>query len=173
MKNLKELLQNRYSVRAYLPDEVEDEKLDYIIECARLAPSACNFQPWFFYIVSSEDAKAAIRESYDREWFKTAPIYIVVCGDYSQSWKRSKTDNKDHCDIDAAIVSEHICLAAEDIGLGTCWVCNFDPGKLKTAIALSGNLEPVAMFPIGYIDKQKSTVPERKRKSASEISKRI
>lgn len=171
--NFKELLQKRYSVRTYLDREVEKGKIDYVLECARLAPSACNFQPWFFYIVNSENVKEGLRRCYGREWFKTAPLYIVVCGDHSQSWKRSKTDNKDHCDIDAAIVSEHICLAAEDAGLGTCWVCNFDPDILKETLSIPENFEPVAIFPLGYIDECKTDIPEKKRKNISDISKWI
>jgi len=170
---MKQLSQKRYSVRAFLNKEVEKEKLEYILDCARLAPSASNFQPWFFYIVASDDAKAGVRDSYNREWFKTAPLYIVICGDRNQSWKRNKTDNKDHCDIDVAIASEHICLAAEDIGLGTCWVCNFDPGKLREVLNLPEHIEPIAMFPIGYVDEEKSIIPEKKRKSLAEITKWI
>jgi len=171
--NLKDLSHNRYSVRDFLPKEIESEKLDYILECVRLAPSACNFQPWFLYIATSDEAKTNIRKAYDREWFRTAPMYIVVCGDHSQSWKRSKTDNKDHCDVDAAIVSERICLATHEIGLGTCWVCNFDPEVLKKLLNIPDHLEAVAIFPIGHIDQEKSKVPEKKRKSISEITKRI
>ncbi|GAB6010949.1 nitroreductase family protein [Viscerimonas tarda] len=169
--NLKELSQNRYSVRAYLPDEIEKEKLDYMLECARLSPSACNFQPWFLYIVSSPDKKKALQAAYNRDWFKTAPLYIVVCADRSQSWKRTASDQKDHGDIDAAIVSEHICLAAEDAGLGACWVCNFDPSILKKALNLPENQEPVAIFPVGYIDKANSIIPEKKRKEISGLTK--
>jgi nitroreductase len=170
---LKELLQKRYSVRAYLPAAVEEEKLGYILECARLSPSACNFQPWFFYIVLSEEKKEAVRKAYPREWFKSAPLYIVVCADYSQSWKRSATDRKDHGDIDAAIVSEHICLAAEEAGLATCWVCNFDPAVLRNVLSLPANREPAAIFPVGYADKTKCPAPEKVRKPLSEITARI
>lgn len=168
--DLKKLSQERYSVRAYLPEEVEKEKLDYILECARLAPSACNYQPWFFYIVTSPEKKADLQASYNREWFKTAPMYIVVCSDHDQSWRRSTYDGKDAADIDASIVSEHICLAATSVGLGTCWVCNFDPAQLRTLLDLPSNQEPIAIFPIGYVDEQKSKAPEKKRKDISEIT---
>ena len=116
--NFLELVKARKSERDYTSQEVEQSKLDYILECARLAPSAVNFQPWHFLIVKSEEAKEKVRKCYNREWIKTAPMYIVVCGDTSQSWKR-KSDGKDHCDIDVAITTEHICLAAAEQGLGT------------------------------------------------------
>ncbi|MDR1881384.1 MAG: nitroreductase family protein [Prevotella sp.] len=170
---LKELIENRYSVRAYLPQAVEKEKIDYILECARLAPSACNNQPWKFYIVRSETVISKIRESYGREWFKTAPMYIVVCKDVSISWKRSASDNKDFGDVDTAITAEHICLAAAEIGLGTCWVCNFNPDLLAQALDLSAKLEPIAIFPLGYIDTDKSIAAEKKRKPLSETGEWI
>lgn len=167
---LKEIIASRYSVRAYLPVPVEKEKIDYILECARLSPSAVNYQPWKFYVVTNKEILSKIHESYNREWFKTAPMCIVVCENTTASWKRSNTDNKDHADIDAAIASEHICLAAHELGLGTCWVCNFLPDVLKGALNLSDNLEPVAIFPLGYIDEEKSKSPDKKRKSVSEIT---
>jgi len=165
-----ELCNKRYSVRKFLPDMVEKEKVDYILECARLAPSACNKQPWFFFVVTSEKGKNALQEAYPRDWFNEAPLYIVVCGDHSQSWVRSE-DNKDHCDIDIAIAAEHICLAAESIGLGTCWVCNYNPERLDKYLELSVNIRTKAIFPIGYIDKNNISIPEKNRKPISEITK--
>lgn len=168
--NLKQLIENRYSVRAYLPQNVEKDKIEYILECARLSPSACNYQPWTFYVVTDKEKLSQIHKSYDREWFKTAPMCIVVCKDSSQSWKRTNTDGKDHGDIDAAIASEHICLAAHEQELGTCWVCNFNPELLSQALSLPDNLEPIAIFPIGYVDEMKSTLYEKKRKSLTDIA---
>lgn len=170
---LKELIESRYSVRAYLPNPVEDEKVNYILECARLAPSACNFQPWKFYIVTSKDVVSKIQESYNREWFKTAPMHIVVCKDTSASWKRANTDNKDFGDVDAAIAAEHICLAATEVGLGTCWVCNFDPALLNDALRLPDDFEAIAIFPLGYVDIDKSQLTNKKRKLLSEITEWI
>jgi nitroreductase len=125
------------------------------------------------YIVASDEKKEAVRKAYNREWFKTAPLYIVVCGDHGRSWKRSNTDGKDHCDIDAAILSEHICLATEEIGLGTCWVCNFDPVLLKSVLNLPETQEPIALFPLGYVDKANSTAPGKNRKPIDDITKRV
>jgi len=171
--NLKELIEARYSVRAYLPRPVEQEKIGYILECARLSPSACNLQPWLFYVISDKEMLEKVHRCYDREWFKTAPLHIIVCEDTSASWKRKNYDGKDHADIDAAIASEHICLAAAEIGLGTCWICNFNPEVLKEALSLPSGIEPVAIFPIGYVDEEKSTPTEKKRNSISDITRWI
>jgi len=167
---LKELIENRYSVRAYLPQPVEPGKINYILECARLSPSAANYQPWKFYVVTENSVVEKIKEAYNREWVKSAPMFIVVCKDTAVSWKRTASDNKDYSDVDAAIAAEHICLAAADIGLGTCWVCNFDPTLVAKALNLSQNEEPVVVFPLGYIDKEKSSAPVKKRNSLSDIT---
>lgn len=107
-----ELARKRCSIRKYAPKNVEQEKIDYILEAARLAPSAVNYQPWYFVWVQSAEGKAKLQECYPREWFKQAPYYLIVCGDHQQSWKRG--DHKDHMDIDTAIATEHICLAATE-----------------------------------------------------------
>jgi nitroreductase len=166
---LKKLAENRYSVRAYLSDSVEQEKINYILDCARLAPSACNYQPWKFYVITDKKVMEHIQESYNREWLKSAPVYIIVCKDASLSWKRKNTDNKDFGDVDAAIAAEHICLAATEMGLGTCWICNFDPDILKKALHLSSTMEALALFPLGYIDKEKSSYTNKNRKPLSDI----
>ncbi|MFR9164954.1 MAG: nitroreductase family protein [Dysgonomonas sp.] len=170
MEDFKELLEKRYSVRTYLSKRIEEEKIEYILECARLAPSACNHQPWEFYVITSEEGRKAVQSAYPREWFTLAPVYIVICGDHNQSWKRPE-DKKDYCDVDIAIAAEHICLAAESIGLGTCWVCNYNPDILNRFLNLSDNIEAVAIFPIGYIDEEKAKIPEKKRKPLNEIVK--
>lgn len=169
---LKKLIESRYSVRAYLSRPVEKEKINYILECARLAPSACNFQPWRFYVITDQQIKMKVQESYNREWFKAAPVNIIVCKDTSVSWKR-KEDGKDYADIDAAIAAEHICLAAADAGLGTCWVCNYDPQVLDKALALPAGVETIAIFSLGYIDGENSRWAEKKRKPLDEITEWI
>ena len=144
-----ELVKSRHSVRGDDSREVEQEKIDYILECARLAPSAVNKQPWSFIVVKSEEKKDALRDCYTRDWFRQAPLYIIVYVDEDAAWLRS-SDNKNHCDIDASIAIEHICLAATDQGLGTCWVCNFDTNKCKNNFGIGPNSHPVALIPIGY-----------------------
>lgn len=166
--NLLEIIQTRRSIRKYQSTEVEQEKLDYIIECARLAPSAVNFQPWQFYIVKSQEAKENLFECYHNKWFSTnpAPVFIIACGDKSASWKR-KSDAKDHLDIDIAIAFEHICLAATEQGLGTCWVCNFDVEKVISMLDLPENMIPVAITPLGYPEVEE--VKKTPRKTKEEI----
>ena len=146
-----ELTKKRFSARNYKSDVVEQEKLDYIIECARFAPSAVNYQPWHFLIIKSEEQRLKVQQCYNREWFADAPVYIVVCLDRSIAGVR-KSDNKNHADIDAAIATEHICLAAAALGLGSCWVCNFDVEMLKSHFQLPPEKYPVAIVSVGYVN---------------------
>jgi nitroreductase len=139
--------------------------LKAVLEVARLAPSACNLQPWIFYVVQDARLLQELQTCYDRDWLKSAPVCIVVCGNHGTSWKR-KSDNKDHCDIDVAIAIDHLTLAATEVGLGTCWICNFSTDRCRELLQLSSSLEPVALIPIGYPAKDniwETTVKNRKK----------
>ncbi|HWT26951.1 MAG TPA: nitroreductase family protein [Mobilitalea sp.] len=162
---LLELAKQRHSVRSYQSKEVEREKLLQVLEAGRLAPSAVNFQPFHFIVITEEEGKSKVNEAYPREWLRKAPVIIVVCGDHSKSWKRK--DGKDHCDIDAAIAIDHMTLAATDLGLGTCWICAFDAKRLHENLELPANLEPIAIVPFGYPDEER--VAEKVRRSLDEM----
>lgn len=165
-----ELCEKRYSVRKYSAEAVSDDDLRYVLECARMAQSAVNFQPWKFVVVRSEAAKADIRRCYDREWFASAPLYIVALRDVKSNWVRS-SDGKPHGDIDVAIAVEHICLAAAERGLGTCWVANYDTVLLNQLFG-DADHEAVAIVPIGHIAADCPFAP-KKRKEMSLIVKEL
>jgi nitroreductase len=143
-----ELAKKRYSVRNYLSKPVEEEKLMYILEAGRVAPSAANYQPWHFIVIRNEEIQKKIWVTYNRSWFFQAPVIIVICGDHKSSWKRS--DGKDHCDIDISIATDHMTLAAAESGLGTCWICNFDALKTSEILDLPEHIEPIAYLSLGY-----------------------
>ena len=161
-----ELVKSRYSCRSYQPQSVEQEKLEYVMECVRLAPSACNKQPWTFRIVTEEEDGKKLCQCYNREWFATAPVMIIASVLHDEEWVRG--DGKHHGDIDIAIAVEHLCLAATEQGLATCWVCNFDAEKCKLLFAIGDNEEPAVLIPIGYAADE---LKEKKRKAMEEICK--
>lgn len=163
--SLLELIKKRYSVRSYMDKEVEKEKLLQVLEAGRLAPSAVNFQPVHFIVITEEQEKQKIYEVYQRGWIKDAPIIIVACGDHRTSWKRN--DGKDHCDLDVAIAVDHMSLTALDLGLGTCWVCAFDAKRCHELLGLPDYLEASVLIPLGYPKGERIT--EAKRKSIEEI----
>ncbi|WP_320018789.1 nitroreductase family protein [Labilibaculum manganireducens] len=164
--NFKDLSQKRYSVRSYQSKEIEQEKLIKILEAGQIAPSAVNSQPRHFIVVRETENHKKFSEIYHREWFKEAPVYILICGDHTQSWKRSE-DGKDHCDIDAAIAIDHMTLQATELGLGTCWICNFHIQKCIDFFNLPDYIEPVAILSLGYPSDR--IPPQKIRKSLDEI----
>ena len=146
--DFKELCEKRYSCRAYQDRKVEADKMEYVLECARLAPSAVNKQPWRVRVVTSDPTLEKVWQAYNREWIRTAPAVIAVSVNKAEAWTRA--DGKCHADIDGAIFVEHLCLAAASIGLGTCWVCNFDDALCREIFKLDADEEMVALMPIGY-----------------------
>lgn len=163
-----DIAKSRYSCRNYKPDEVPGDKLLQLLKAFNVAPSAVNYQPWHIIIVRDPKNKEMIYKAYQRDWIKSAPVLLVACGDHSLSWKRK--DGKDHVDIDISIAIDHLTLQAAELGLATCWVCNFDSELLKDVLNLPENIEPIVIIPLGYPNDQSD--PERhgiKRKPLSEI----
>ena len=140
------LARTRQSVRAYHPDPVTDDDLAAILEAARLAPTACSRQPFRIFVLTTAN-HADLERVYRRPWFRQAPLVLAVCAVPAEGGVRA--DGKNHAEIDAAIVMDHLTLAAADRGLGTCWVCNFDPIAAREVLALPEGMEPVAFTPLG------------------------
>lgn len=165
-EQFKNLVNSRYSCRDYDPDAaVSHETIRAVVEAARLAPSACNRQPWTFIAVTDTELRRTILAK-SRPAFMEAPVILVACGHHDTAWHRP-ADNKDHTDVDVSIAVEHICLAAAALGLGTCWVCSFDVDATVAALELPENIEPVALIPLGY--PKSNAIPEKTRKSLDEI----
>ncbi len=154
-----ELVQKRYSVRAYKPDAVEQEKLDHILAAARLAPTAANRQPIQILVIHSAGREEELKRIYHREWFVSAPVIICICTVPSQAWVRG-LDRKNYADVDAAIVLDHLILAAAELGLGTCWVAAFNPEQARQVLCLPDEVTPVLFASLGYPDDQ----PEEKER---------
>ncbi len=163
------LSERRYSCRGYSDKPVTCDLLIAMLDAVRLAPSACNRQPWKFLVIDTPELRHVVQKSYDREWFNSAPVYIVALGLHDVAWHRP-FDGKDHTDVDVSIAVEHLCLAATTLGLGTCWVCNFDSDLLSEALGLPEGVEPVAIIPVGY-PLDGTHAPEKNRKPLDEIVK--
>ena len=168
--NILELSQTRFSVRKYTDEPVSSDDLNYILECVRMAPSAVNRQPGKFVVVRSQEAREKLWRTYDRDWFRTAPLYIVCMKNNDECWTR-RYDGKKHGDVDVSIATEHLCLAAAERGLGTCWVCNYDTNVMSELFP-STDFEAVAIIPIGHIAEDCPRA-EKKRKAMDEIVEEI
>jgi len=143
-----DLVQKRYSVRSYRPDPVEDEKLQCVLDAARLAPTAAGRQPFVLIVIHVRGREDELRQIYSRDWFVQPPLLIAVCSIPSNAWTRQ--DGKNYADVDVAIAMDHLVLAATDRGLGTCWVAAFDPSAARRVLQLPEGVEPVAFTPLGY-----------------------
>lgn len=146
--NLLDLLKKRYSCRAFTPQKVEKEKLDKILEAGRVAPTACNKQPQRLIVIREKDAMEKVNSCAK---LYAAPLVIVVCTDTQEVWTRAYDQHKT-TDIDASIITDHMMLQAAELGLGSLWVCHFNPERLRKEFALPDHLEPVNILAIGYPD---------------------
>lgn len=159
-----EVIQKRYSVRSYQPDMVEPEKLEQILNAARLAPTACNLQAFKVIVIKTEGRQEELKKVYNKDWFSEAPYVLCVCTIPDKCWTRR--DQKPYADVDAAIVMDHMILAATALGLGTCWIGAFDPQAARELLALDDTLEPVVFTPLGY---PKSDAVIREKKALAEL----
>ena len=146
--DFEKLVLARYSCRAYKPDPVGEEALHKILEAARLAPTAAIKQAFRVVVVRTQGREEALRRVYAREWFVQPPLVLAVCAIPAQGWVRK--DGRSYSDVDAAIVMDHLILAAADLGLGTCWIANFDAAAAREALALPPEADPVVFTPLGW-----------------------
>ncbi len=164
--DLFEVIEKRYSVRAYKRNPVEESKLEKVLEAARLAPTASNRQPFRFIVVHTSGRETELRRIYRSAWFVQAPLIICGCAIAREAWIRM--DGKNYCDVDLTIAMDHLILAATGLGLGTCWIAAFDPVAARQVLKLPNFVEPVAFTPLGYTDDQPGN---KERKELGEIIK--
>ncbi|MBN1147334.1 MAG: nitroreductase family protein [Anaerolineales bacterium] len=160
-----ELIARRYSVRAYKPDPVEDEKLHKLLEAARLAPTAANRQPFQLIVIHTAGRQEELRRIYRREWFTQAPLILCAVGVPSQGWVRSD-DKRRYLDVDVAIIMDHLILEATNQGLGTCWIAAFNARAARELLQLPDEVEPLIFTPLGYPADQP---PAKERKPLAEL----
>jgi nitroreductase len=160
-----ELVKDRYSVRSYKPKPIEPEKMSKVLESGRIAPTACNNQPQRIKVITSKEDLEKVDECTPCRF--NSPAVLLICYDKTVSWKR-KFDDADSGEVDASIVTTHLILAAQELGLGTCWVMYFNAAKAKELFALSENIIPVAFLPIGYPEDDAAPAPEHAKKVSLE-----
>ncbi|MEM3444697.1 MAG: nitroreductase family protein [Thermoplasmata archaeon] len=164
--DLFEAMKTRRSIRKYKSQMVDEEVIRKIFQIVRHAPSAHNAQPWKFVVVRDEEKKRKIAQYCNNQKFiSEAPVVIVACGlpDESQAnignWISAFV-------VDVSIATTYLMLAAWSLGLGTCWIGNFNEEKVKEVLGLGNDVRIVAITPLGYPDEN----PEPQgRKNLSEI----
>ncbi len=163
-----ELAKKRYSCRNYSEKKVEPEKINLILEAARIAPTAANRQPQRLIVVQSEEGLAKIAKGAN---IFNAPLAIIVCGDTDTAWVRP-FDQKQTADIDTSIVTDHMMLQATELGLDSVWICYFKPDIISSEFNLPKNFEPISILAIGYGTGQAES-PERHDKTRKPLNQTV
>lgn len=165
-----DLIRSRESIRNYdTARPLSREILEKILDAGRLAPSACNFQPWKFLVISSSEMLEKVRACYERDWFKEAPHILVIVGQKNKAWNRSY-DGYNSIETDLAIALTHIILAAENEGVGTCWIEAYNPAVLREVLNLKDTEVVFGIIPLGYQKAGFKKSLSKKRKSLGEIA---
>lgn len=164
-----DVIKSRRSIRGYSDRNVEDDKIEYLLECARLAPSWMNKQCWRFVVVrEKERIEELAKASIINRWLRKVPVILVACAELLSSGKKK---DMEYFGVDVAIAMEHVILAATDIGLGSCWIGGFDEKKVKKVLEMPPRIRVVALTPLGY-PAQKEGISEKGRKIISRSTKR-
>ncbi|HTG80427.1 MAG TPA: nitroreductase family protein [Geobacteraceae bacterium] len=164
-----QVIENRRSIRKYRDTPVEREKIDRILDAARLAPSWKNMQCWRFLVLDGMEKREALLSAFPddnpgKRAIAQAPVVIVVCADPAQSGVENGID---YYVADTAIAFEHLCLAAHALGLGSCWMGLYDEAAVHTALGIPDGVRVVGITPLGYPDQDPKPRP---RKELAEIA---
>ena len=161
-----EAVRERTSVRAYKADPIEEDKLERILDAARLAPSGKNGQPWTFIVVKDEEIrKKLVPACKNQEFVGQAPVVVVACGHEERAYKKMG-GYWNSMPLDIGIAIEHLMLAAASEGLGTCWIGAFFEEQVREILGVPESVKIVALTPVGYPSGEKT---HRPRKSLDEI----
>ncbi len=161
------IFEERRSIRKFEDRPVEEEKLQAVLEAARLAPSWANRQCWSFVVVRDPAIRQAVSEKLEgnpcQKGVAQAPVLIAACADPGLSGRQ---DDQNYYLVDIGITLEHLVLEAWSQGLGTCWIGAFDESVFKPILGVPEEIRLVAMTPLGYPAKWPD---ERGRKPLEEI----
>lgn len=142
-----EAIKNRFSCRKYTDRPIEKEKLEQILEAARLAPSANNSQDWKLVVVQNSMLRKKLAKTTGQSFIGSAPVIIVAVNlkpeDISANGIRTST-------IDLAIAVDHVTLAATELGLASCWIGSFDQDETKKVLQIPDQYKILALLPVGY-----------------------
>ncbi|MFN8241704.1 MAG: nitroreductase family protein [Bacteroidales bacterium] len=169
-----DLIRTRQSDRSYLDKPVEKEKMERIVEAGRLAPSACNAQPWKFIVVDDKSLLSRLADAASAKllgmnaFVAQAPVQIVVIREKANFSSRigAQIKKKDYSLIDIGIASENICLQACAEGLGSCMIGWFDEKEVREILGIPSDKRVELLITIGYPAKE---TREKRRKPGDEV----
>ena len=142
-----EIYKNRYAVRSFSGAKPEKEKLERILDAVRLSPTALNHQPYQIYVAQTEDGLEKVKRALAPDYGQ--PIVFIVCSERNNTWQ-NRYSGQDNVLQDIGIIGATILYAAKNEGLGSCYVCNFDPKILQNELNLGVETIPECLIFIGY-----------------------
>jgi len=156
-----EVVKKRRSYRAYKPDMPEKEKIERILDAARLAPTWANMQG-IRYIISQdpEKVKQIWRAIGQKTKFAEAPMFIT--GIIAESGSGTNVNGLKYYAVDFGIAFEHLILAATEEGLATCWIGYFNEEKVKEILEIPKKYRVIGLTPLGYPIKEKGEITDRR-----------
>ena len=166
-----EAISTRRSVREYSSRPIPADVMERMCQALRYAPSACNFQPWRFILVTDAELRRQVAQAANGQmWMADAPVTIVGCGLPEQAYKHMGGYGNS-AEIDVSIALDHLTLAAVAEGLGTCWIGAFDEKQVKRLLEIPRQVKPVAMTPLGYPASANLNFPisDNRRKPPAEV----
>lgn len=175
--SVSDAIARRVSCRAYKCDAVSQEQVLRILEAARLAPSACNQQPWRFAVVRDPELRRRIVEEgflpgIKMTWAIAAPVHIVVGMETSFLTHRlaASVSGVNYPWVDIGIAGEHLVLAATELGLGTCWIGWIKPRSIARIAGWPRSVKPVVVITLGYpCEVESGKPPVSRRKPLDEL----
>ena len=157
--NVFKAIKNRRSIRKYKTTDIEDEKLEKILEAARIAPSASNRQEWKFILVKDQEKRAELVDAaHGQKFVEQAPVTIVACSTESE---RIMPCGQHAYTVDLSIAVSFMILEATELGLGTCWLGAFNENEVKKILDIPEEIRVPAMFTVGYADEDPAPRPRK------------
>ena len=179
------VIKDRRSVRRFKQDAISDEMIRELLDAACLAPSGRNCQPWRFVVVKSLSCRKQLAKAVPQPFVTQAPLVIAVCeyqkqraeelfkarsffpsptekfdlNDYVNEKGTGPEINQSFLNLNVAIAIDHLTLRAVDLGLGTCWVMDFDNKKAKEILSLDDQYDPLVLLPVGFPAKRPKPRP--------------
>lgn len=141
------LIKERYSVRKFKTDTIEEEKITELLNTINYIPTATNAEPERVYVLKSKEALAKINKHAN---VYSSPLVLLICSDIDSAWHNPKEEGYTSAEMDGSITATYLMLKACDLGLGSVWIRLFNASDLAREFSLPENIKPICLLAIGY-----------------------
>ncbi len=145
--DFEKVISERFSVRKFIDKHLESNVIEKILKAGHIAPTGCNAQPQRILVINTDESVARLKLCTKCHF--NAPCAMLVCYNIDETWKRPY-DGALSAPVDSAIVTTHMMLEAQNLGIGTCWVMHFDPEAMRREFNIPENIIPLSLLVMGY-----------------------